>query len=124
MISSIGVRAPLDLAGEEGGGGGAVTLLPEKITQCPKACDVQTRSNRIKNKNVHNSYVNARIIISKLQLNPDFSNYQGKRQLFRKIGYFEKSGETTISFPRRGKRLLFRVIGRFEKLGFEIGIQL
>ena len=32
----IGVRAPSDL-GEEGGGGGTVTFLPEKITQCPNA---------------------------------------------------------------------------------------
>ena len=34
----IGVRAPLDL--------GAVTLLPEIITECPKAFVVQTHSNR------------------------------------------------------------------------------
>ena len=35
------------------GPGGAVTLLPKKFTQCPKACvSVQTHSNRSKNKNV------------------------------------------------------------------------
>ena len=49
---TIGLWAPLDL-----GGGGAVTLLPEKITQCPKACVVQMHSNRSKNKNAPNFYV-------------------------------------------------------------------
>ena len=39
------------------GPGGAVTLLPEKFTQCPKACVVQTHSNCSKNKNVHISEV-------------------------------------------------------------------
>ena len=34
----------------------------------------------------------------KLQLNPDFSNLQGKRKLtVRKIGYFEKSGVAKIT---------------------------
>ena len=59
---------------------------------------------------------NERIIIPKLQLNPDFSNLQGKRKLFRKIGSdFEKSGVIKIT--------MFRVIGRFEKIKVrEIGI--
>ena len=35
---------------------------------------------------------NERIITPELQLNPDFWNLQEKRKLFRKIGYFEKSG--------------------------------
>ena len=32
---------------------GVVTLLPEKITQCPKACVVQKYSSRSKNENLH-----------------------------------------------------------------------
>ena len=40
---------------------------------------------------------NERIIIPKLQLNPNFSNLRGKRKLVRKIGYFEKSGVTKIA---------------------------
>ena len=36
---------------------GAVTILPKKITQCPKACVVQTHSNRSKNKNAPISYI-------------------------------------------------------------------
>ena len=76
---------------------GAVTLLPEKITQWPKACVVQTHSNRCKNKNAPNAYVyNERIIIPKLQLNLNFLNLRGKRKLVRKIGYFAKSGVTKI----------------------------
>ena len=39
------------------GGGGDLTAR-KKITQCPKACVVQTHSNRSKsNLNVNNSYV-------------------------------------------------------------------
>ena len=46
---------------------------------------------------------NERIIIPKLQLNPDFSNLQGKRKLVRKIGYFEKSEVTKITLFNRGE---------------------
>ena len=104
--------------------GGAVTLLPEKITRCPKASVVQTHSNRSKNKKTFTIPTsNERIITPELQLNPDFSNLREKRKSVRKIGYFEKSGVTKIT--RKGKRLLFRVIGRFEKIKVrEIGIQL
>ena len=78
--------------------GGAVTLLPEKITQCPKARVVQTHSNcRRKTKTFTILTSNERIIIQNLQLNPDFSNLPGKRKLIRKIGYFEKSGVTKIT---------------------------
>ena len=40
---------------------------------------------------------NERIIIPKLQLNPNFWNLIGKRKLVRKIGYFEKSGVAKIA---------------------------
>ena len=51
----------------------------------------------------------------KLQWNPDFSNFQGKRKLARKIGEFEKSGVKLQCSTEEGKQLLVRVIGRFEK---------
>ena len=41
-----------------------------------------------------------RIIIPKLQLNPNFSNLRGKRKLVRKMGYFEKSGVTKTALFR------------------------
>ena len=46
---------------------------------------------------------NERIIIPKLQLNPDFSNLRGKRKLIRKMGYFEKSGVTKITVSDGGE---------------------
>ena len=108
----IGVRAPLDL-------GGWWSYCPKKITQCPKECVVQTHSNLSKTKTLPIRTSNERLIIPKLQLNPNFSNLRGKRKLVRKVGYFEKSG------VRRGKRLLFRVIRWFEKMRVhEVGIQL
>ena len=67
-----------------------MTLLPEKkITQYPKACVVQTHSKTKMFTILTTS--NECIIILKLQLNPNFSNLQGKRKLVRKIGYFKKS---------------------------------
>ena len=41
-FTPIGVRAPSNL----GGGGGAVTLLPEKITQCPKGWGLKSGCKR------------------------------------------------------------------------------
>ena len=46
---------------------------------------------------------NKRIIIPKLQLNPNFSNLRGKRKLVRKMGYFEKSGVTKITVSDGGE---------------------
>ena len=74
-----------------------MTLLPEKITQCPKVCVVQqTKTLPIRTSN-------ERIIIPKLQLNPNFSNLRGKRKLGRKMGYFEKSGVTKIAVSDGGE---------------------
>ena len=79
--------------GEGGGGGGGGDLIARnKITQCPKACVVQTHSNRSKNKMFTILTSNDRIITPELQLNPNFSHLQEKRKLVRKIGYVEKSG--------------------------------
>ena len=68
---------------------------------------------------------NERIIIPKLQLNPNFSNLRGKRKLVRKIGYFEKSGVTKIAVSNgeEGNDFCFELSrgskkGRFEKSGF------
>ena len=115
-VFTIGVRAPLDLGeGGGGGGGGAVTLLPEKITQYARNHVLYKRTQiavKTKTFTILTSY--KRIIIPKLQLNPDFSKFSGKRKLVRKTRYFEKSGVTKITmFDWRGKRLLSRVIGRF-----------
>ena len=46
---------------------------------------------------------NERIIIPKLQLNPNFSNLRGKLKLVRKMGYFEKSGVTEITVSDGGE---------------------
>ena len=46
---------------------------------------------------------NERIIIPKLQLNPNFSNLRRKRKLVPKIGYFEKSGVTKITVSDEGE---------------------
>ena len=50
------------------------------------------------------------------QLNPDFSNLQGKRKLVRKIGVFENSGLKLQCSIEKRKGVLVPVIGRFEKL--------
>ena len=60
-----------------------------------------------------------------LQCNPDFSNLQGKRNLVREIGEFEKSGVKLQCLTEERERLLVGVIGRFEKIRVrEIGIPL
>ena len=61
----------------------------------------------------------------KLQWSLDFSNLEGKRELVRKIGKFEKSGVKLQCSTEERKRLLVRFIGRFEKMRVrEIGIPL
>ena len=97
--------------------GGAVTLLPEKITQCPKECVVQTHSNRHKTKTLPILTSNERIIIPKLQFNPNFSNLRWKRKLVRKIGYFDKSGVTkiTVSDEGEGNDFCFELSGGSKK---------
>ena len=58
-----------------------------------------------------------------LQWSPDVSNLEGKRELVRKIGEFEKLGVKLQCSTEEGKQLLVRVIGRFEKMRVrEIGI--
>ena len=87
------------------GSGGAVTLLPErKLHSARKHVLYRGTQVAVKTKTLPILTSNARIIIPKLQLNPNFSNLRGKR----KFGYLEKSGVTKFR-RRRGKRLLFRV---------------
>ena len=97
--------------------GGAVTLLPEKITQCPKECVVQTYSNHHKTKTLPILTSNERIIIPKLQFNPNFSNLRWKRKLVRKIGYFDKSRVTkiTVSDEGEGNDFCFELSGGSKK---------
>ena len=78
---------------------GTVTLLPKKVTQCPKVIFVLYKPTQIavKTKTFTILTSDERISIPKLQLNPDFSKHQGKRKLVRKIGYFEMSGVTEIT---------------------------
>ena len=78
--------------------GGAVTLLPEKKLHNARKHVLYKRTQIVvKTKTFTTLTSNERIIIPKLQLNPDFSNLQGKRKLVRKLGYFEKSGVTKIT---------------------------
>ena len=64
---------------------------------------------------------NERIIIPKLQLNPNFWNLIGKRKLVRKIGYFEKSGVAKIAVSdwEEGNDFCFELSGGSKKWGFE-----
>ena len=78
--------------------GGAVTILPEKKYTMPESmCCTKRTQIAVKPKTFTFLTSNERIIIPKLQLNPDFSNLQGKRKLVRKIGYFEKSEVTKMT---------------------------
>ena len=54
---------------------------------------------------------NERIIIPKLQLNPNFSKLRGKCKLVQKMGCFEKSGVTkiTASDGREGNDFCFEL---------------
>ena len=90
---------------------------PKKNTQCPKACAIQTHSNR----KSFTILTSNDIIIPKLQLNPNFSNLQWKRKLDRRIGYFEKSGVTKITVFDWGEEndFYFELLGGSKKSGFE-----
>ena len=100
-MGDIGVRAPSDLAGGEGGG---ATILPEKNYPMPENHVLYKRTQiPVKTKTFTILTSNERIIIPKLHLNPDFSNLQEKRKLVRKIGYFEKSEVTKITVFDRGE---------------------
>ena len=97
MTKPIGVRAPW-------GGGDliAVTLLPEKKHNARKHVLYKRTQVAVKTKTLPFLTSNERIISPKLQLNPNFSNLRGKRKFVRKMGYFEKSGETEISVSDGG----------------------
>ena len=69
-----------------------MTLLPEKLHNARKYLLYKRAQIAVKTKTFTILTSNERIIIPKLQLNPDFSNIQGKRKLVRKIGELEKSG--------------------------------
>ena len=85
------------------GPGGAVTLLPErKLHSARKHVLYKGTQVAVKTKTLPILTSNARIIIPKLQLNPNFSNLRGKRKLVRKFRYLEKSGVTKFR-RRRGK---------------------
>ena len=81
-----------------------MTLLPEKKYTMPESmCCTNALLIALKTKTLPIRTSNKRIIIPKLQLNPNFSNLRGKRKLVRKMGYFEKSGVTKITVSDRGE---------------------
>ena len=80
-----------------GGGGGGEIIARKKLHNARKHVLYKRTQIAVKTKTFTILASNERIIIPKLQLNPDFLNLQGKRKLVRKIGYFEKSGVTKIT---------------------------
>ena len=83
-LLSIGVRAPLDL-------GGGDLIARKQIHNARKHVLYKRTQVAVKTKTLPFLTSNERIIIPKLQLNPNFLNLRGKRKLVRKMGYFEKS---------------------------------
>ena len=78
-VLRIGVRAPSDLR--------AVTLLPKNNAQSLKLHWLYKRAQiTLKTETFTILTSNETIIIQKLQWDPEFSNLQWKRKLFRKIG--------------------------------------
>ena len=78
--------------------GGAGTLLPEKKIHNARKHVLDKRTQiAVKAKTLPILKSNERVIIPKSQLNPNFSNFRGKRTLVQNIRYFEKSGVTKIT---------------------------
>ena len=81
-----------------------MTLLPEKKLHNARKHLLYKRTQiALKTKTLPIRTSNERIIIPKLQLNPNFSNLRGKRKLVQKMGYFEKSGVTKITVSDGGE---------------------
>ena len=80
-----------------GGGGGGDLTARKKLRNARKHVLYKRTQIAVERKTITILTSNERIIIPKLQLNPDLSNLQGKRKLVRKIGYFDKSGVTKIT---------------------------
>ena len=73
----IGVRAPLDL----GGGGGGDLIARKKLHHARKHVLYKRNQIAVKTKTFTILTSNERIVIPKLQLNPDFSSLHGKRNI-------------------------------------------
>ena len=69
--------------------GGGDLIARKELHNAPKLVSYKRIQNRGKTKTLSILTSNERIIISKLQLNPNFSNLRGKRQLVPKMGYFK-----------------------------------
>ena len=91
----------MDLEG--GGGGGGDLIARKELHNARKHVSYKRIQNRGKTKTLSILTSNERIIISNLQLNPNFSNLRGKRKLVSKMGYFEKSGVTKITVSDGGE---------------------
>ena len=114
-----GVRAPLDL------GRRWPYCLPPPQKKIHNLLYKRTQI-AVKTKTLPILKSNERVIIPKSQLNPNFSNFRGKRKLVQNIRYFEKSGVTKITVFDWGEGNDFRFAlsggrrkrWRFEKSGF------
>ena len=110
--------APSDL-------GGGDPIARKKLHNARKHVLYKRTQTAVKTKTFKILTSNERIITPELQLDPDFSNLQEKRNLFRKIGYFEKSGVTKITMFDwgEGNHFWIELLGgsknlRFERSGF------
>ena len=77
--------------------GEAVTLLPPPPKKKIHNLLYKRTQIAVKTKTLPILKSNERVIIPKSQLNPNFSNFRGKRTLVQNIRYFEKSGVTKIT---------------------------
>ena len=114
------VRAPLDL-------GRRWPYCPPQKNHNARKHELYKRTQiAVKTKTLPILKSNERVIIPKSQLNPNFSNFRGKRTLVQNIRYFEKSGVTKITVFDWGEGNDFRFAlsggrrkrWRFEKSGF------